>query len=58
VHWRHPVPEYPRTGDNVHEVLAGQNWLSRLAEHSEPDFIAEAYLKGPLVSVAETAGMV
>jgi hypothetical protein len=23
VHWRHPVPGYPRTGDNVHEALVG-----------------------------------
>ena len=22
VHWRHPVAEYPRSGDSVHEVLA------------------------------------
>jgi len=57
VHWRHPVPEYPRSGDNVHEVLAGQSWLSRLAEHYEPDFIAEAYLKGPPTSVAQATGL-
>ena len=57
VHWRHPVPEYPRSGDNVHDVLAGQDWLSRLAGHQEPDFIAEAYLKGPLISVAQATGL-
>ena len=57
VHWRAPVPEYPRSGDNVHDVLAGQGQLSRLAEHREPDFIAEAYLKGPLISVAQATGL-
>ena len=57
VHWRHPVPEYPRSGDNVHDVLASQGGLSRLAEHREPDFIAEAYLKGPLISVAQATGL-
>jgi len=57
VHWRHPVPEYPRSGDDVHDVLAGQDWLSRLAGHQEPDFIAEAYLKGPLISVAQATGL-
>ena len=57
VHWRHPVAEYPRSGDDVHEVLARQAGLSRLAEHREPDFIAEAYLKGPLVSVAQATGL-
>jgi SAM-dependent methyltransferase len=57
VHWRHPVAEYPRSGDDVHDVLAAQGWLSRLAEHHEPDFIAEAYLKGPLISVAQATGL-
>jgi SAM-dependent methyltransferase len=56
VHWRHPVAEYPRGGDNVHDVLARQPGLSRLAEHRETDFIAEAYLKGPLISVARATG--
>ena len=58
VHWRHPVPEYPRNGDDVHEVLAGQQGLSRLAEHREPDFVAEVYLHGPPVSVAQATGLV
>jgi len=57
VHWRHPVPEYPRTGDNVHEALAGQPGLSRIAEHREPDFLAEVYLHGPPVSVAQATGL-
>jgi SAM-dependent methyltransferase len=58
VHWRHPVAEYPRSGDDVHDVLARQAGLSRLAEHRESDFIAEAYLNGPLVSVAQATGLV
>jgi SAM-dependent methyltransferase len=57
VHWRHPVQEYPRTGDDVHEALAGQPGLSRLAGHTERDFIAEVYLHGPPVSVAEATGL-
>ncbi|HEX3491836.1 MAG TPA: SAM-dependent methyltransferase [Streptosporangiaceae bacterium] len=57
VHWRHPVTEYPRSGDEVHDMLAGRAGLSRLADHREPDFIAEAYLKGPLVSVAQATGL-
>jgi DNA-binding ferritin-like protein len=28
-----------------------------LAEPREPDFIAEAYLKGPLISVAQATGL-
>lgn len=58
VHWRHPVPEYPRTGDDVHQVLAGQPGLSRLAEHREADFLAEVYRCGSPVSVAQATGLV
>jgi hypothetical protein len=60
VHWRHPVAEYPRSGDNVHAALAARPELTRLAEHAEPDFIAEAYLAGRErpASVAAAEGLV
>jgi SAM-dependent methyltransferase len=60
VHWRHPVAEYPRTGDNVHAALASQTDLARLATHREPDFLAETYIRadGTLVSVAQATGLV
>jgi SAM-dependent methyltransferase len=59
VHWRHPVPEYPRSGDEVHGVLARQPGLARLAEHREPDFAADVYLRGegPPISVAQAGGL-
>lgn len=60
VHWRHPVADYPRTGDDVHEVLAAQPGLGRLAVHAEPDFLAEVYVRteGTPVSVAQATGLV
>jgi SAM-dependent methyltransferase len=60
VHWRHPVAEYPRTGDDVHRVLAAQPGLSRLVSHAEPDFLAEVYIRteGTPVSVAQATGLV
>lgn len=58
VHWRHAVPEYPRTGDDVHQTLGRQPGLNRLAEHREPDFLAEVYQHGPPVSVAQATGLV
>jgi SAM-dependent methyltransferase len=58
VHWRHPVAEYPRTGDGVHQALAGQPGLSRLAGHREADFLAEVYRHGSPVSVAQATGLV
>ena len=59
VHWRHPVAEYPRSGDNVHAALAARPELTKLAEHTEPDFLAETYLagQGQPVSVAAAEGL-
>jgi len=59
VHWRHPVADYPRTGDEVHQVLVGQAGLARLVEHREPDFLAEVYIRtdGEPLSVAQTGGL-
>ena len=59
VHWRHPVSEYPRSGDDVHQVLAARSGLARLVSHTEPDFLAEVYIRtdaAPL-SVAQAAGL-
>lgn len=60
VHWRHPVAEYPRSGDDVHRVLAGQPGLAPLAVHSESDFLAEVYIRteGMPASVAQATGLV
>jgi hypothetical protein len=57
--WRHPVAEHPRSGDNVHTAPAARPELTRLAEHTEPDFIAEAYLagQGQPISVAAAEGL-
>lgn len=60
VHWRHPVADYPRSGDDVHEVLASRAGLARLARHREPDFLAEVYTRTDTtpVSVAQATGLV
>jgi SAM-dependent methyltransferase len=60
VHWRHPVADYPRSGDDVHRLLAAQPGLGRLVAHVEPDFLAEVYLRtdGSLISVAQATGLV
>ena len=60
VHWRHPVADYPRSGDDVHQVLAECPGLARLVRHDEPDFLAEVYIRteGTPVSVAEATGLV
>jgi SAM-dependent methyltransferase len=60
VHWRHPAPDHPRTGDEVHEILAGHPRLARLAAYRDPDFTAEVYTHsdGDLRSVAQADGIV
>ena len=59
VHWRYPVAEYPRSGDEVHQALAAQAGLARLVEHREPDFLAEVYIHtdGQPLSVAQASGL-
>jgi SAM-dependent methyltransferase len=60
VHWRHPAPDHPRTGDEVHQALAGDPRLARLAGYRDPDFTAEVYTRadGDLSSVAQAGGIV
>jgi SAM-dependent methyltransferase len=60
VHWRHPVTDYPRSGDDAHRVLVAQPGLARLVRHAEPDFLAEVYVRteGTPVSVAQATGLV
>jgi SAM-dependent methyltransferase len=60
VHWRHPAPHHPRTGDQVHEALAAEAGLARLAHYRDPDFTAEVYARadGDLRSVAQADGIV
>jgi SAM-dependent methyltransferase len=59
-HWRHRVPEYPGSGDRVHQAVRHQPGLARLACYADPDFLAEAYLRsdGDPVSVAQAEGLV
>jgi SAM-dependent methyltransferase len=60
VHWRHPVADYPRSGDSAHAALAAHGALGRLARHEEADFLAEVYVRAdgaaPL-SVAQATGL-
>jgi len=59
VHWRHPVTDYPRSGDDVHRALGRRPGLARLVEHTEPDFLAEVYIRtdGEPASVAQAGGL-
>ena len=54
-HWRHPVRDYPLTGDEVHAELGGLG-LAQLASHVERDFVLDVLGRDPR-SVAERAGL-
>lgn len=57
-HWRHPVADYPATGDAVHDVLDGQPGLARAVRHVEEDLLLDVWTRGPVLSVARREGLV
>ena len=54
------MAEYPRSGDDVHQVLAPSPAWAAWSVHAEPDFLAEVYIRteGTPVSVAQATGLV
>ena len=59
VHWRWPVPEHARSGDDVHERLGALPGLERVAAHEEADFRLEVFTRVPpaVRSVAQREGL-
>ena len=51
-HWRHPVADYPLSGDEVHAAID----LPRLVRHEEDDFVLEVFCLDP-ASVAAREGL-
>jgi SAM-dependent methyltransferase len=43
VHWRWPVGDHARSGDDVHQALAAAPGLSRLSRLEEADFLLEVF---------------
>ena len=56
-HWRHPVAEYPHTGDDVHAALRGSAAWETTVRHEEADFILEVFSRRPARSVAQREGL-
>jgi SAM-dependent methyltransferase len=59
VHWRWPVAEHVRDGDEVHAALAARPELARTVEHVEADFRLEVFGRVPPAarSVAHQEGL-
>jgi len=56
-HWRHPVAEYPATGDDVHRALRAHGSWRTLALHEEEDFVLEVFCRPSALSVARQEGL-
>ncbi|HEY5857682.1 MAG TPA: SAM-dependent methyltransferase [Aldersonia sp.] len=57
VHWRHPAPDYPLTGDEVHRIVHATDVLSPLATYGDDDFRLDVFTRGPAISVATADGV-
>ena len=57
-HWRHPVADYPATGDDVHERLLARPELTSAVRHEEEDFRLDLLTLGPVPSPARREGLV
>jgi len=55
-HWRHPVADYPLSGDDVHVALGSILGLERVARHLEKDFVLDLFTTDGR-SVAEVTGL-
>jgi SAM-dependent methyltransferase len=51
-HWRHPVAEYPLSGDAAHEVIAATPGLTALGRYRDRDVVIEVFDTGDGRSVA------
>lgn len=60
VHWRHPVADYPLSGDDVHAVIGGTDGLIRVGGYVDEDVILEVYVAASETpeSVARIEGLV
>jgi cyclopropane fatty-acyl-phospholipid synthase-like methyltransferase len=56
-HWRHPVADYPLTGDAAHAVIARTPGLTLLARYRDRDVVVEVFDTGDGRSVAAREGV-
>jgi SAM-dependent methyltransferase len=59
VHWRWPVADHARDGDDVNAAVDARAELARIARHEEADFRLDVYLRTPppARSVAQGEGL-
>lgn len=56
-HWRHPVEDYPLTGDRANGVIGETADLTPMARYVDDDVVIEVFRKGATESVAVGTGV-
>jgi cyclopropane fatty-acyl-phospholipid synthase-like methyltransferase len=56
-HWRHPVADYPLTGDAAHAIIARTPGLTSLGRYRDRDVVVEVFDTGDGRSVAAREGV-
>ncbi|HEX5253634.1 MAG TPA: class I SAM-dependent methyltransferase, partial [Mycobacterium sp.] len=51
-HWRHPVADYPLTGDAAHDVIAQTPGLTSMGRYRDSDVVIDVFDTGDAWSVA------
>ncbi|MGW4248483.1 class I SAM-dependent DNA methyltransferase [Nocardia sp. NPDC004722] len=59
VHWRHPVSDYPLTGDQVHTLIGAHPRLTSAVHYTDKDFVLDIYGRAgdDAISVADREGL-
>ena len=56
-HWRHPVADYPMTGDHANDIIGATAGLHHLAGYRDADVVIEVFDTGTPTSVAARTGV-
>ena len=56
-HWRHPVDDYPLTGDQANAIIGETADLQAMAHYSDEDVVIDVFEKGAAQSVAARTGV-
>lgn len=56
-HWRHPVAEYPLSGDTATAIIAATPGLHRIGRYEDDDVVIEVFETGSARSVAARTGV-
>ena len=56
-HWRHPVADYPLTGDAAHDVIARTPGLTLMGRYRDSDVVIDVFDTGDGQSVAAREGV-